>query len=73
MPDHKDKLARLLRTQPAKLDFLSALSDDERLKLAGDIEQARQAHSKHIRSKMEEALNQLPWLLRAPIKKLFGV
>ncbi|MDM4769776.1 hypothetical protein [Solimonas sp. SE-A11] len=73
MANPNDKLAKLLRTQPAKLDFLSALSEADRLKLAGDIEQARQAHSKHIRGSMEEALNQLPWLLRAPIKKLFGV
>ncbi len=73
MADPNDKLARLLRTQPAKLEFLSVLSDADRQKLAGDIDQARQAHSKHIRGSMVEALNQLPWLLRAPIKKLFGV
>ncbi len=73
MANPNDTLAKLLRKQPAKLEFLSALSEADRQKLAGDIEQARQAHSKHIRGSMEEALNQLPWLLRAPIKKLFGV
>lgn len=73
MADNNDKLARLLRTQPAKLDFLSALSDAERQQLASDIDGARKEHSRHIRGAMEEALNHLPWLLRAPIKKLFGV
>jgi len=73
MADNNDKLTRLLRTQPAKLDFLGGLSEADRQKLAGDIDGARQAHSKHIRGSMEEALNHLPWLLRAPVKKLFGL
>lgn len=67
------RLARLLRAQPQQLDFLAALAEADRQQLAGDIDQARKAHSKHIRGSMEEALNHLPWLLRVPVKKLFGV
>jgi hypothetical protein len=67
------KLARLLRSPPEKLDFLEPLTAAERQQLAGDIEQARQAHSQHIRGAMAEALDHLPWLLRGPVKKLFGL
>lgn len=73
MADSNDKLARLLRSPAAKLDFLGGLSEAERQKLAADIDGARQAHSKHIRGSMEEAINHLPWLLRAPVRKLFGL
>ena len=73
MAGNDDPLARALRTPPAKVDFLEALSPAERQKLAADIERARRSHSRHIHDKMEEALDHLPWLIRAPVKKLFGL
>ena len=57
---------------PSKVEFLSALSADERKRLVADVERAQQAHSHHIRKAMAEALNHLPWLLRAPVKKFFS-
>jgi hypothetical protein len=65
------KLARLLRAAPGKLDPLSKLSEEDRARLASDIERAHQHHSTHIRRAMAEALNHLPWILRGPVKKIF--
>ncbi|HVT36981.1 MAG TPA: hypothetical protein VHE37_15430 [Nevskiaceae bacterium] len=65
-------LARQLGVPPARVEFLASLSDAQRRQLAADLERAREQHARHIRGLMDEALNHLPWLLRAPIKKLFG-
>jgi hypothetical protein len=70
MSESKD-LARLLRVTPAKLDFLDALSEADRKHLAEDVARASQLHSHHIRKAMAEALDHIPWILRAPVKKLF--
>lgn len=67
------QLAQLLHTDAAKLDFLSALSASDQTQLAADVKSAHEAHAAHIKSKMAEALDHLPWLLRAPMKKLFGI
>jgi hypothetical protein len=55
-----------------KVETLSALGEDERRQLVADIERAQQAHSLRIRKAMAEALNHLPWILRAPVKKFFS-
>ena len=66
-------LATLLHTDTGNLEFLGGLSAADQKKLASDIEAAHKAHAKHIGEKMEEALSHIPWLIRAPIKKLFGM
>ena len=66
-------LAELLHASPAQLEFLSGLSGADQKKLAADIQAAHSAHARHIKEKMEEALGHLPWLIRGPVRKLFGV
>lgn len=72
MSETDQKLAKLLRATPAKLEPLSRLSEDDRKRLAADIERAHQHHSTHIRRAMAEALDHLPWILRGPVKKIFS-
>jgi hypothetical protein len=64
-------LGKLLRVSPAKLAFLDALSEADRKRLAEDVARASQLHSHHIRKSMAEALNHIPWILRAPVRALF--
>lgn len=64
-------LPKLLRASPAKLDFLDPLADADRTRLAEDVARASQLHSHHIRKSMADALQHIPWILRAPIRKLF--
>ena len=64
-------LAKLLRTTPAKLQFLDALGEADRQKLAEDVARASQLHSHHIRKSMADALHHIPWILRAPVRALF--
>ncbi len=64
-------MARLAPINLKKIDALSALSEDERKRLLADIERARQLHSTHIRRAMADALNHIPWILRAPVKAIF--
>lgn len=71
MSESKD-LPKLLRTTPAKLSFLDKLDDADRQKLAEDVARASTLHSHHIRKSMAEALNHIPWILRAPVRKLFS-
>ena len=66
------ELARMLGAPPTRMEFLAPLSDAQRVQLAADIERARKAYASHIRERMAEALNHIPWLLRGPVKKLFG-
>jgi len=66
-------LARLLHAEPRQLEFLNGLPAAAQTQLSKDIEAAHKAHADHIHQKMNEALEQIPWLLRAPIKKLFGL
>ena len=68
-----EKLTRLLHTQAANLEFLGVLDEDAQQQLLTDIERAHAAHGNHIHKKMEEALGHLPWLIRGPIKKMFGI
>ncbi len=65
-------MARSPAFDPAKVDFLSGLSEDARKRLVADVARAQQMHSLHIRKAMAEALNHLPWILRAPVKKIFS-
>jgi hypothetical protein len=65
-------LAKLLRAIPKKLEFLDELADADRKRLAEDVARASQLHSHHIRKAMAEALNHIPWILRAPVRKLFS-
>jgi len=71
MSDPKD-LPKLLRAPAGKLSFLDALSEADRKRLAEDVARASQLHSHHIRKAMAEALNHIPWILRAPVRKLFS-
>ncbi len=66
-------LAELLHTDAGKLDFLAPLSASQQQQLASDVQSAHSAHAAHIKEKMEEALSHIPWLIRGPIKKLFGM
>jgi hypothetical protein len=50
-----------------------ALPEDAKQKLAKDLQLARTAHEKHLKQAMDNALAQLPLLLRIPVKKLFGM
>lgn len=72
MGSSEKDLGRLLRAPAAKLGFLDHLGDAERQRLAEDVARASQLHSHHIRKAMAEALNHLPWILRAPVKKFFS-
>lgn len=73
MSESNDNLAKLLHADAAKVEFLSALGEDGRKRLVADVEQAHKSHSRHLRQSMQDALNHIPWLLRGPIRKLFGV
>lgn len=55
------------------LPDLHALNDDAKQKLVKDLQAARSSHEKHLRKAMDDAVGQLPMLLRIPVKKLFGL
>ncbi len=57
----------------ADLPDLHALNEDAKQKLVKDLQSARTAHEKHLKKAMDDALGQLPLLLRIPVKKLFGI
>ena len=65
-------MARPPAFDPAKVEFLSALDEQARKRLMADVERAQQMHSLRIRKAMAEALNQLPWILRGPVRKIFS-
>lgn len=66
-------LARQLGRPPRDVAFLEALDDAARQQLTRDIEHAQSLHAQSLRDAMEGALNQLPRLLRIPIRTLFGL
>ena len=66
-------LARLLHSPLEEVEFLSVLDTDAQSALQNDIEQAHKSHAAHIHNKMNEGLGHLPWLIRGPIKKIFGI
>ncbi len=70
MSTHDKALAELLGGDVADLH---ALNDDAKGKLVKDLQSARAAHERHLKKAMDDALGQLPMLLRIPVKKLFGL
>jgi hypothetical protein len=66
-------LARALARPAAELGYLSRLDAGARAKLLADVERARALHGQHLRGAMENALGHIPWLLRAPMRRLFGL
>lgn len=68
----EQKLAKLLHATPKKLELLSKLGEDERRKLAADLERAQQSHSHHLRRAMAQALDHIPWPMRGLVRKLFS-
>ncbi len=71
--DTKGALAHSLGSTSRDLAFLDVLDEAAQQQLQTDIERAKAQHAESLRDAMEAALNQLPWLLRAPIRKLFGL
>lgn len=66
-------LAKQLGIPQRDVAFLDALDDAACQQLGRDIERAKDLHAQSLRDAMETALNQLPRLLRIPIRKLFGL
>lgn len=68
-----DRLQALLGVDDRELPFLASLPPPAQHQLADDIEAARRAESADLHRQMLEALDHLPWVLRVPIRRLFGL
>ena len=53
-----------------ELDKLDAAAQQQ---LLADMTAAKHTHEKHLYKAMEDALGHLPWIIRTPVKKLFGL
>lgn len=73
MSSARSRLAKLLNVNERELAFLAALDDAALARLHDDVTRARDEHAKTLKHAMEQALDQLPRLLRIPIRKLFGL
>ncbi|WP_152551559.1 hypothetical protein [Polycyclovorans algicola] len=72
-PDPLEPLVRQLGVPRRDLGFLDALNAAACAQLVADIERAKGLHAAALGEAMEGALNQLPRLLRLPVRKLFGL
>ena len=70
MSAHDNKLSGLLGGDTSEI---KALDDGAKQRLIKDLESAKVAHEKHLKQAMDNALAQLPLLLRIPAKKLLGM
>jgi hypothetical protein len=68
--DALDGLAAQLRAAPP--ESLAQLDDAHLRDLAEAIAGARRRQAAELEAAGEKAFNHIPWLLRGPIKKLFG-
>ena len=68
--DALDALEAQLGARPPK--GLSRLSEEQIRELGGTLTQARRAQSAELRSAGDKAFNQIPWLLRGPIRKIMS-
>jgi hypothetical protein len=67
----KGALAQELGASPPA-GVLHALSEDELQVLADAIHAARRRQSAAVKAAGEQALSNLPWLIRGPAKKIVG-
>lgn len=67
----QDALARELGVSPPA-GVLGALSDAELQALVDVIHSARRRQSAATRAAGDRALNNLPWIVRGPVKKIIG-
>jgi hypothetical protein len=65
-----DALEAQLRAKPPS--GLSRLSGKELDDLVAALQEAREAQAAELRTASEKAYAQIPWLLRAPIRKIMG-
>lgn len=70
MSAHDKTLSSLLGEDNTQI---KALDDSAKQRLIKDLESAKVAHEKHLKQAMDNALGQLPLLLRIPAKKLLGM
>jgi hypothetical protein len=70
MSAHDKTLSGLLGGDTSEI---KALDDGAKQRLIKDLESAKVAHEKHLKQAMDNAVGQLPMLLRLPVKKLFGI
>lgn len=68
-----ERLRQLLGADALRLPGLASLDDAAVAQLVADIEAARDHQAAELREHMQAALAQLPWVLRAPIRRLFGL
>jgi hypothetical protein len=69
----RERLQQLLGVDASELGELAALDEAALAQLVEDIEAARRHQAAELREHMQAALAQLPWVLRAPIRRLFGL
>ncbi len=70
MSAHDKTLSSLLGEDNTQI---KALDDSAKQRLIKDLESAKVVHEKHLKQAMDNALGQLPLLLRIPAKKLLGL
>ena len=70
MSAHDKTLGELLGGDNSEI---KTLDDAAKQRLIKDLESAKVAHGKHLKQAMDNALGQLPLLLRIPAKKLLGM
>ncbi len=63
-------LAALLGTE---IKEVAALSVEQQQQLLKDLQAAKRTHEKHLNQAMQDALGHLPWIIRGPVKKMFGL
>jgi hypothetical protein len=73
MSSPRTQLAKLLNVSERDLEFLTVLDESALARLHEDVLRARDEHAMTLKRAMEQALDQLPRLLRMPIRKLFGL
>lgn len=69
----RERLQQLLAVDAAALEPLADLSPEAIAALVRDLEAAHRAEAADLQQQMRAALEQLPWVLRGPIRRLFGL
>ncbi len=68
--EHVDRLAEVMDTDPAALDFLRPLTDDEVARLHDLVARSLEAEDQRVRDALQATMRVLPRPLRGRAKKM---